>query len=80
MEDALRCPVCSDVIGTYEPVIAVGGSRHRRTSLAREPQLVAGEDVILHHECAPDLLAGSGTTGGQQRLKAGSQGLSDSAK
>jgi hypothetical protein len=40
------------VIGVYEPVIAIGGGRQWSTSLAQEPHLRSGEDVIIHHECA----------------------------
>lgn len=51
-EDRLWCPVCGDVIGVYEPVVVIGPSRARRTSLANEPSLSQEEDVVMHRACA----------------------------
>ncbi|MGB0097875.1 MAG: hypothetical protein WBP81_35720 [Solirubrobacteraceae bacterium] len=61
MENSFRCPVCAEVIGVYEPVIAVGGGAHRKTSLAREPELASGQEIIIHHGCASDLGPGFGS-------------------
>jgi hypothetical protein len=47
-----RCPVCSEVIGIYEPVIVITSRDHRRTSLALEPGLATSEETVVHHECA----------------------------
>jgi hypothetical protein len=51
-EDRLYCPVCGDVIGAYERVVAIDQSRARRTSLAREPSLRHDEHVVMHGQCA----------------------------
>ena len=48
----LNCPVCAEVIGVYEPVVAISGQQRRETSIAREPSLRASGDVILHQGCA----------------------------
>jgi hypothetical protein len=47
----LRCAVCGDVIGFYEPVVVLDDSGFRETSLLNEPMLVA-EQVAMHHGCA----------------------------
>jgi hypothetical protein len=52
MREALTCPVCGDVIGVYEPVVALGSREARRTSLAGEPDAPARSDMILHAACA----------------------------
>jgi hypothetical protein len=48
----LRCAVCGDVIGFYEPVVVLDDSGLRETSLLNEPML-DGDQVAMHHECAP---------------------------
>jgi hypothetical protein len=48
----LRCAVCGDVIGFYEPVVVLDDSGLRETSLLNEPMLVA-EQVAMHQDCAP---------------------------
>ncbi len=50
--DRVYCPVCSEVIGVYEPAVVVDEARTRETSLAREPSLRTGEQLVLHRECA----------------------------
>jgi hypothetical protein len=47
----LRCAVCEDVIGFYEPVVVLDDSGLRETSLLNEPMLDA-EHVAMHHDCA----------------------------
>jgi len=47
----LRCAVCEEVIGFYEPVVVLDDSGLRKTSLLNEPMLV-GEQVAMHHDCA----------------------------
>jgi len=47
----LVCPVCGDVIGVYEPLIALEGGSARRTSLALEPMLGSSEEMIIHVGC-----------------------------
>jgi hypothetical protein len=46
------CAHCGDRIGVYEPTIAVGPDHIRRTSLAKEPALLDGEEAFFHTECA----------------------------
>jgi hypothetical protein len=48
----LHCPVCDDVIGVYEPVVVIDQSRARNTSLANEPSLGHGEQIVMHGNCA----------------------------
>jgi hypothetical protein len=48
----LRCGMCGDVIGFYEPVVVLDDSGLRETSLLNEPMLVA-EQVAMHRDCAP---------------------------
>jgi hypothetical protein len=50
----LLCPLCGDVIGVYEPVLVVGEGTARTSSLAREPHLASGEDVVIHRTCGVD--------------------------
>jgi hypothetical protein len=47
----LRCCVCEDVIGFYEPIVVIENSEFRRTSLLNEPMLDA-EQAVMHHRCA----------------------------
>lgn len=55
MRALARCVFCADVIGVYEPAIALGDERARRTSIAREPDLGHGPEVIAHAACATHL-------------------------
>jgi hypothetical protein len=47
----LRCAVCDDVIGFYEPVVILDDSGLRQTSLLNEPMLDA-EQLAMHQHCA----------------------------
>jgi hypothetical protein len=47
----LRCAVCEDVIGFYEPVVVLDDSGLRQTSLLNEPMLDA-EQAAMHQDCA----------------------------
>ncbi len=54
------CSVCGDVIGVYEPLVVVGVGSVRSSSLAREPALRLGAEVLAHGACGADLgLAGA---------------------
>jgi hypothetical protein len=55
MSGRLLCPVCADVIGVYEPLLVIGAASARLSSLAREPVLRRGEDVIVHRACGSAL-------------------------
>jgi hypothetical protein len=55
MPSCVFCPVCGDVIGVHEPLIVVGTGSVRRTSLAMEPALGSGDEVITHAGCESDL-------------------------
>lgn len=57
----MRCPVCGDVIGVYEPLVVVAAGSMRTTSLAREPALGSGREVLVHRGCGAD--AGLGEAG-----------------
>jgi len=61
MPARLFCAVCGDVIGVYEPLIAVDAGSVRRTSLAIEPTLGSGEEAIAHAGCESDADERSGT-------------------
>jgi hypothetical protein len=54
------CSVCCDVIGVYEPLVAVGVEAVRTSSLAREPALGSGPEVLAHRACGEDLGLGGG--------------------
>jgi hypothetical protein len=51
-----RCVACDDVIGVYEPAIAVLGGVPRETSRAAEPWLPFGGAQCYHLGCysSPD--------------------------
>ena len=51
MEGTLSCPVCGDAIGVYESVLVLGKHASRKSSLAREPRLLDGEEMVLHASC-----------------------------
>lgn len=55
------CAVCGDVIGVYEPLVVVAAESMRTTSLAREPVLGSGREVLAHRGCVAD--AGLGEAG-----------------
>jgi hypothetical protein len=45
------CPHCQDLIGNYEPVVALDPEGIRITSLAREPEIDAARFEVLHRHC-----------------------------
>ena len=47
----LICRLCGDVIGAYEPIIAVGVSGLRNPSVAAEPWLEPGDADLYHRDC-----------------------------
>jgi hypothetical protein len=51
MEGALSCPVCGVAIGVYESVLVLGKDASRTSSLAREPRLLDGGEMVLHLSC-----------------------------
>ncbi|HTX09804.1 MAG TPA: hypothetical protein VME22_14385 [Solirubrobacteraceae bacterium] len=46
----LRCSVCNQVIGFYEPIVALGNTGTRHTSLLNEPMLAT--EQVMHRHCA----------------------------
>lgn len=58
MLDELLCSNCGEVIGVYEPLIALVDGRPRETSRAAEP--LAGEDAVpcYHRGCYEQTHAG----------------------
>jgi hypothetical protein len=47
----LRCSVCENVIGFYEPIVVLENAQLRPTSLLNEPMLAA-EQAVTHDHCA----------------------------
>jgi hypothetical protein len=47
----LRCELCGEVIGVYEPLVVCSGQHVRTTSRAAEPDLKAGGSAHYHHDC-----------------------------
>ena len=58
MSPLLRCLICGDVLGAYEPLLVVGPKGGRTSSLAREPLLESGDEMLMHRTCG--LAFGSG--------------------
>jgi hypothetical protein len=59
MSSPVRCLVCADVVGVYEPALAFeGGGVVRCTSLAREPGLRNAAEGIAHAACGAALGGG----------------------
>jgi hypothetical protein len=56
----LRCLICGDVMGVYEPLLVVGQKGGRTSSLAREPQLGSGDEMLMHRACGVDFGSGPG--------------------
>jgi hypothetical protein len=52
MVQALRCSVCGDAIGTYEPAVVIEQGRARGTSMAREPEIAERDEPVVHRSCA----------------------------
>jgi hypothetical protein len=51
MSERLLCALCGDVIGVYEPLLVVGRGTMRTSSVAREPLVGSGEDIVMHRAC-----------------------------
>jgi len=49
--DFIRCEVCGEVIGVYEPLVVYDGDSGRTTSRAAEPDLRAGAAGYSHRDC-----------------------------
>jgi hypothetical protein len=47
----LRCLICGDVLGVYEPLLVVGPKGGRTSSFAREPLLGSGDEMLMHRAC-----------------------------
>lgn len=50
----LRCPVCEDVIGVYEPIIVLQDGVFRGSSLLNEP-ILGDDQILMHRDCALNL-------------------------
>ncbi len=55
-DQRLRCAICDDVIGVYEPIAVPESSGLRHTSLLNEPTLTL-EHGPMHRDCALGLEA-----------------------
>jgi hypothetical protein len=62
MPDGLKCFVCGDALGVYEPVVVSAGATMRTTSLAAEPELYFGSRTVVHRDCARGLARPPGST------------------
>ncbi len=51
--DQLRCAHCGDVIGIYEPLVAIDDGGVRETSCAAEADLTPLDGTHLHRTCYP---------------------------
>jgi hypothetical protein len=51
----IRCRHCGEVIGVYEPLVAVEGESSRESSLAREPSLASAPTAHYHRNCHQQL-------------------------
>ena len=49
------CSACGDVLGVYEPVVAVFTGHARITSLLNEPGLIDDGARVYHAACHPPL-------------------------
>jgi hypothetical protein len=47
--------VCGDAIGVYESLLVLGTDSSRTSSLAREPRLLDGGEMVLHLGCGSDM-------------------------
>lgn len=68
----MRCPACGDALGIYEPVVAISQGRGRVTSLAREPDVGAAGETLVHRTCA---IEGRAATAGLSATAAAELGL-----
>ena len=55
----MRCARCGEVIGVYEPLVAIIDGEVRETSRLRSPELVAGAGEYFHAGCYERLEGGS---------------------
>lgn len=53
MNEALRCAHCGDVIGVYEPLIAIVDGCPREISRAAERELAEAASSCFHGACYP---------------------------
>ncbi len=51
MDETLRCQVCGDVIGTYEPLVVLASGEARHTSRAAERDLLRAPGEHYHRDC-----------------------------
>lgn len=60
-DDRLRCRLCGDVIGVYEPLVHSLDGAARATSRAAEPGVASAPGERYHRDCYEplDLTAGS---------------------
>ena len=66
-EEDILCRLCGRLIGTYEPIVALGAEADRETSLAREPGLTR-DDPLLHAACYAEWnIPGHWSTSGTHR-------------
>jgi hypothetical protein len=47
----LRCSLCGEAIGVYEPLIAIERGRARQSSCAAEPEIGSAAGEFRHREC-----------------------------
>jgi hypothetical protein len=59
-DDRLRCLLCGDVIGVYEPLIHVLDDAARHTSRAADPELYRAGGSHYHVDCYDSLGSSAG--------------------
>jgi hypothetical protein len=73
IRNPLRCHVCDDVIGAYEPMIVQGEAAIRRTSRAAEPGLTRFGAAHYHEECYAQEAERGARSSAEQRDRAVAQ-------
>lgn len=47
----MTCSHCAEVVGVYEPIVAVLDGQARETSRAMEPAIGSGDGELYHRAC-----------------------------
>jgi hypothetical protein len=55
MNEVTRCAHCGEVIGVYEPLVALVDGRASESSLVAEPACDRDADACFHRECFLEL-------------------------
>jgi hypothetical protein len=55
----MRCNLCNEIIGVYEPMVVQQGDEARRTSQAAEPSLAFETVERFHRDCYIEVNGGT---------------------